>query len=180
MGTNEKGSGSLYLIGQAAEKVGLSAKTIRYYEETGVLPKPHRRSGDFSVGPGYRAYTEGDIERLRFVKLIRHLGLPLNDIKRLLKAVDQGCCGSARPQFLSVITDKLRQTDEQMRELRHLKSQLVELKDTMEQLPSAKKQAQAECPSSEAPSKCVMDGNVGGRADQAAKLTTRKQGRTRS
>ena len=160
MGTNEKGSGGTYLIGEAAEKVGLSAKTIRYYEETGLLPKAHRRSSDDSVGPGYRTYTEDDIERLRFVKLVRHLELPLADIKRLLEVVKEGCCGSAQPQFLSLITEKLRQTEEEMRDLQHLRTRLRGLKGTMDGLPSSKKQDQTECPSSDIPLKCVTGGTL--------------------
>ena len=58
-------------IGQVARTTGVAAKTIRYYEQIGVLPTAGRPSS------GYRQYDQSDIERLRFISRARSLGLPL-------------------------------------------------------------------------------------------------------
>ena len=66
-------------IGQAAEFSGVSAKMIRYYEETGLVPNPHRTAN------GYRTYDQADVHRLRFVARARELGFTMEKISELLR-----------------------------------------------------------------------------------------------
>jgi DNA-binding transcriptional MerR regulator len=71
-------------IGDVAERVGTTPRTIRYYEEIGLLPG----SGDRAAG-AHRAYTEADVERLRLILRLRDLlGLSLEDLKTLVEAED--------------------------------------------------------------------------------------------
>lgn len=149
------GNDERYLIGQVAELVGLDAKTIRYYEDVGIIPKPERRAGGFVRGPGYRSYSGADLERLRFVKMARHLDLPLGDIKKLLQAVEDGCCGRAGPQLLQFISAKTAEVDQQMRDLRILHGRLLELKAGIEDMQRAR-QREETCPSSENPTVCAI------------------------
>ena len=65
-------------IGDIAKRVGMSVKTIRYYEGLGLLSPPERTEA------GYRVYAEQDVERLRFIKGGKALGLSLADIKEVL------------------------------------------------------------------------------------------------
>jgi hypothetical protein len=67
----------LLTIGQLAQATGVSAKTIRYYEQVGVLPMPSRSAS------GYRQYGRGDVHRLLFVRRARALGLSLATLKAL-------------------------------------------------------------------------------------------------
>ena len=65
-------------IGQASARSGLPAKTIRFYEEIGLVEPAHRRDN------GYRDYGVNDVENLRFINRARKLGFPLKDIGNLL------------------------------------------------------------------------------------------------
>src|SRR5690625_7999884 len=65
-------------IGQAAQASGLSAKMIRYYEQTGLIP-PARRNES-----GYRNHAPSDVHMLRFIRRGRELGFSMPQISELL------------------------------------------------------------------------------------------------
>ncbi len=65
-------------IGEVAAEIGLPAKTIRYYEEAGLVAPAARADN------GYRVYDERALEALRFVKRARALGFGMEDVAELL------------------------------------------------------------------------------------------------
>jgi DNA-binding transcriptional MerR regulator len=73
-------------VSDVAERVGLSADTVRYYERVGLLPNVERSTN------GYRSYDETSIHRLRFIKGAQRFGLRLTEIKELLEVQDRGLC----------------------------------------------------------------------------------------
>ncbi len=65
-------------IGEASQASGVSSKMIRYYEQTGIIPKAARRDS------GYRDYDDADVHRLRFIRSARDLGFTVEQIGDLL------------------------------------------------------------------------------------------------
>jgi MerR family transcriptional regulator, copper efflux regulator len=74
---------TMHQIGEVAEAVGLSLRTIRHYEEVGLAPPSGRTSG------GFRLYTDDDIERLRLVKHMKPLDFTLDEMRQLLETRDR-------------------------------------------------------------------------------------------
>jgi MerR family copper efflux transcriptional regulator len=70
--------GDLVQIGQVAERTGLSLRTIRFYEENGLVVPTARSEG------GFRLYSEADVARLQVVKRMKPLGFTLEEMQELL------------------------------------------------------------------------------------------------
>jgi DNA-binding transcriptional MerR regulator len=69
-------------IGELAERTGLSLRTIRHYDDVGILPASSRTEG------GFRVYTEGDFERLMLIRRMKPLGFTLEEMQDLLGTTD--------------------------------------------------------------------------------------------
>lgn len=69
-------------IGEVAERTGLSLRTIRYYEEVGLVTPSARSQG------GFRLYAESDVARLTLAKQMKPLGFQLDEMRELLAALD--------------------------------------------------------------------------------------------
>ncbi len=65
-------------IGELAERTGLSLRTIRHYDDVGLLPATARTDG------GFRVYTEDDFERLMVIKQMKPLGFSLEDMAEIM------------------------------------------------------------------------------------------------
>lgn len=105
-------------ISEAAQQSGLPAKTIRYYEEIGIV-KPERAQN------GYRAYSEIDIHQLSFVQRSRSLGFTIEECKLLLSLYSDDQRESSSVKKLAL--DKIEQIDQKIRELKTLKFTLSRL-----------------------------------------------------
>ncbi len=73
-------------IGELAERTGVDAQTIRYYERIGLLPEPQRTQSR------YRVYGDRDEARLRFVKSARELGMTLAEVREILALRERAEC----------------------------------------------------------------------------------------
>lgn len=69
-------------IGELAERAEMSLRTIRHYDEVGLLVPSGRTSG------GFRVYTEQDLERLLVIRRMKPLGFTLDEMAELLRVVD--------------------------------------------------------------------------------------------
>ncbi|MCZ2811087.1 MerR family transcriptional regulator [Modestobacter sp. VKM Ac-2979] len=72
------GHGELMQIGQVAERIGLSLRTIRFYEENGLVVPTSRTEG------GFRLYSEADVARFEVIKRMKPLGFSLEEMQELL------------------------------------------------------------------------------------------------
>ena len=108
-------------IGQVAKATGVAAKTIRYYEEIGVLPAPSRTVS------GYRQYDEPGVQRVRFMRRARTLGLPLRHLKTLMATLNGGPRPALRPRLLALVRDQLTAVRHQIAELQLLQRELEQV-----------------------------------------------------
>jgi MerR family transcriptional regulator, copper efflux regulator len=104
-------------IGEVSAMSGLPIKTIRYYEEIGLLKPTVNRSQS-----GYRLFTPDVLNRLAFIKRSQSLGLSLNEVQQILEVHDQGNlpCGEVK-QHLEA---KVSEISQQIEALMTLRSEL--------------------------------------------------------
>ena len=108
-------------IQQAAGASGLTPDTIRFYERKGVLPRPPREEN------GYRSYTEGHVLILRLAKGLRHLGVPLEDVRPMLAVAHSGTCSEVRQDMIGSLEQALAETERQLAELLHVRDHLGQI-----------------------------------------------------
>jgi DNA-binding transcriptional MerR regulator len=108
-------------IGQLAAATGLAAKTIRYYEEMGVLPASRRTAA------GYRQYARRDVHRVLFIRRARALGFPLDKLRALTAELDGAPSRVLRPRLQQLVAEHLHALREQIADLRVLEQQLEQV-----------------------------------------------------
>jgi len=129
----------LLTIGQLAQATGVSAKTIRYYEQVGILPVPSRS------GAGYRQYVQGDVHRLLFVRRARALGLSLATLKTLVVELDGGAGLTMGPRLHTLVTEQLHIVQQQIAEFQLLEQQLTQVLRRLESDASAPHTERCQC-----------------------------------
>ncbi len=107
------------LIGLVAKESGISIKTIRYYEQLGLLKSLGRTEG------GYRLFDSNVLMRLSFIKRAQSLGLRLSEIKEFLDVHDQGQLPCEHVKLK--LKDKVSEIDRQIEQLQLLKVELERL-----------------------------------------------------
>jgi MerR family transcriptional regulator, copper efflux regulator len=114
------------LIGTVAKISGIPIKTIRYYEELGLLKSSGRTEG------GFRLFDSDIVTRLKFIKRAQRLGLSLLEIKEFLAIHDQGNlpCDHVKVK----LTEKVSEIEAQIEQLQILKHQLEGLLNGQEPL----------------------------------------------
>ncbi|MER5690004.1 heavy metal-responsive transcriptional regulator [Streptomyces sp. NPDC002205] len=107
-----------YRISQLAERSGVPATTLRFYEDAGLLPADRTPSG-------YRMYGEDAVERLAFISSAKLLGLALEEIRELLDVREEGVCASVRARMLPLVVNRIAETDGRIAELRAFSAHLA-------------------------------------------------------
>ena len=106
-------------IGEAAAASGVSAKMIRYYEETGLIPPAGRTAS------GYRTYGPKEVQILRFVRRARDLGFPMEKVADLLALWRDRSRASADVKQLAEA--QVEALDARIREMQDMKATLQHL-----------------------------------------------------
>ena len=127
-------------IGEVAERVGITPRTIRYYEEIGLLPGAERQKGS------HRAYDDGDVERLLELTRLRDLlNLSLDELKQLVEAEEARAAIRRRFHATESDAERLRLVEAALphvetqlelvrgrkRELERLESELVDKRKSL-------------------------------------------------
>jgi DNA-binding transcriptional MerR regulator len=108
-------------IGELATRVGVSTDTVRFYERSGWLPRPDRRSND------YRDYGEPDVEHLRLLIDLRRLELPLEDAARVAAWCHTGHCGDTSAELPALIARQRADIADRVSRLHDLDARLASL-----------------------------------------------------
>lgn len=103
-------------IGELAKKTGVTTKTIRYYEQAGLLSPPARTES------GYRHYSEADAERLAFIRVAKEFGFSLGEIREILAVRDRD--EAPCPYVLELVTEKLADLQARIQRLQSLSGEL--------------------------------------------------------
>jgi DNA-binding transcriptional MerR regulator len=124
----EHGGSKYHQIGELANLVNMSPRTIRYYEEIGLLNSVKRIEG------GKRVYTERDIQRLKFITRLKHLGLTLSEMSEL-EDIYQIHRTNKRvlPRLLELLDNHVLKIDERINQLLKLKADVLEYQKKVRQ-----------------------------------------------
>ncbi|MBT4932079.1 MAG: Cu(I)-responsive transcriptional regulator [Rhodospirillaceae bacterium] len=106
-------------IGSVSEQTGVPAKTIRYYEEIGLIPAPIRAEN------GYRHYQVKDVETLRFVQRARGLGFSVKDVGNLLTLWQDKNRVSSDVKNLAI--EHIKEIEDKIEELNSIRETLISL-----------------------------------------------------
>ena len=110
-----------YAIGEISRLVDLSQRTIRYYEEIGLLHSVRR------IENGKRVYTDHDVRRLKFINRLKVLGLSLAEMVELEKIYrKQRNNREILPKLLEILDARAAQIDERVAQLATLKKEIRE------------------------------------------------------
>ncbi len=109
-----------FKIGELATIAEMSPRTIRYYEEIGLLQSGKRAQG------GKRIFTENDLQRLRFIKRLKHLGLTLSEMNELasIYKIHQTNRDVLR-RLCELLDNQVEKIDERITNLLRLKEEIL-------------------------------------------------------
>lgn len=105
-----------YSIGQLAERCGIAAQAIRYYEQEQLMPKPQRTESN------YRRYPEAAVARLQFILQAKKMGFTLDEIRELLILQD---ANGDRAEAKRIAAEKLARIRDQIRHLTKIEAVLT-------------------------------------------------------
>ncbi len=109
-------------IGELAKKLAITTRTIRYYEEIGLMGPPER------LGGGRRLYNKDDILRLKFILKLKELGITLNEMQELAENFDihNQNFDSITPKLLDILDRHIYKVDEKISNLSSLRKDIVD------------------------------------------------------
>jgi MerR family mercuric resistance operon transcriptional regulator len=106
-------------VGELSAQAGCNSESVRYYENIGLMPDPPRTEG------GHRQYTNSHLKRLCFIRRSRELGFPIEQVRELLKLVDEPnhTCGEVK----AITMLQARHVQKKMDDLKRLRDALNQM-----------------------------------------------------
>lgn len=124
-------TGRLLQIGEVAEEIGLSLRTVRYYEQMGLLVPERRSEG------GFRLYSTVQVQRLRLIKRMKPLGFHIDQMRELLEArdvlQDVDSAPSDRHAAGQLLAEYAQSANQRVRDLRDQLTHAQEFSDQLHQ-----------------------------------------------
>ncbi len=105
------------LINDISKQLDMNTKTIRFYEDIGLIPKAKRNESN------YRVYTNKDIERISFVKKSRSLGFSIEEIKKIIKIREDGTL--PHETVINTLEEQKKNLDQRIKEMVLFKDKLT-------------------------------------------------------
>ncbi len=108
-------------VSGVAKRADVPARTVRFYADSGLL-RPIARGAN-----GYRFFGADAVERVHLLRRASRLGLPLQEIRDVMDVAERTDCSDAHQAFARALRHRIAEVDQQMRELRDVREQLVDL-----------------------------------------------------
>jgi len=110
-------------IGEVARLVGVPTKTLRYYEDLGLLSPAGRTNS------GYRLYGWRELEQIEFIRRAKLMGLTLEQIRGLVEVAQEGIPSGVLRRLDELLERKLEETEQRLEELRAFRESLLEYRE---------------------------------------------------
>ena len=113
-------------IGNLAKAIGVTTRTLRYYEEVGIMTPPQRIDG------AIRFYTANDVRKLKFILKLKELGLTIREMQVLDAAYAEAKqTDRIIPRLVEMLDNHIDKLDEKMAKLASLRKEIVEYRQRM-------------------------------------------------
>lgn len=113
-------------IGDLAKEIGLTTRTLRYYEEMGIMTPPRRQEGRI------RYYAPHEVRKLRFILKLKELGLTIREMQELDAAYAEAReTDKIIPRLIKMLDFHINKIDEKMQKLGSLRKEIVDYRQRM-------------------------------------------------
>mgnify|MGYP003365658793 CR=1 FL=1 len=116
---------SVYNIGDLVKELRINKETIRYYEKIGLLSEPKKDKN------GYRIYSKDDIEKIRFILIVKNFGFSLKEIGMLLPKIYDEILEENMENIKAIVEYKISEIDNKINELEETKRLLQKVNDNI-------------------------------------------------
>lgn len=124
---NGSNNGEIVSIGELANELGLTTRTMRYWEEVGIIESVPRADG------GTRGYTPYYVRRIKFIMKLKELGLTIREMQDLYVAYGEAKeTNRMIPRLIEILDEHIDKVDEKMAKLASLRKDIVEYRQRMQ------------------------------------------------